>query len=285
MNSSRTSSRFSRFRSVIVWSLPVVLAAAACAAEGTASTNGAATTVALSPTTIALSDASAANSGFCDAVAEFDATDSPGGPDEPTVEDMQAYAEVIAPMVDSMVADSPGDAVDAVAILGAAVGRAAGGDMSVNEDPALDAAIATIEQSVRDNCDVAIVDVVGADYTFDVPDRIPAGPVSFKLINEGEEFHVMLLVKAPPGVDDDVDFFTRFTNSAFSGDPAAFAEFEPYAVPGNPPVAGPGSTGTVVKVLEPGEYLYFCPIPLDFTNPESNAHFHAGMHGRFTVEG
>ena len=192
-------------------------------------------------------------------------------------------------MVDSMIADAPADAVDAVGTLDDAVARAADGDLSVNDDPILETALATIEQSVRDHCDVAIVDVVGADYSFEVPDTIPAGPASLRMINEGEQFHVFLLLKAPPDVNDDVEFLTRFLNvvSAIDagGDPKAFEEFAPYDVEGNPPAAGPGGTGTAVKVLEPGEYIYFCPIPLDFTDPDSETHFHAGMHGRFTVEG
>lgn len=274
--------------------LAVALAmlAAGCGSDAQPSAAGAAASPGPPPSTPgvpAATDASVSNrTEFCDAVARFDATSSPGGPTEPTAAAMTAYASEVGPAVDSMVADAPGDAVDATDTLAAAVARAADGDTSVGEDLSVGAAVETIEQAVRDHCDVGIVDVVGRDFAFDVPDVVPAGPVSFRMTNDGAQPHVLLLLKAPPDVTDDTAFLHRYMEVVIGveagGDPAAFEEFAPYDVAGNPPFAEPGGSGTTVKVLEPGEYLYFCPIPMDFADPQSPTHFDSGMHGRFTVE-
>ncbi len=267
----------------------LLIAVTGCGSDDTTSAaddaSTAATATTTTTTTTTATTPTPASSGFCEAVVDFDAISSPGGPEEPTADDMRAFAEQIRPLVDTMIGSAPAGASAAVDTLDDAVNRAAEGDLSVSDDPDLDVALAGIEQAVRDHCDVAIVDVVGADYSFEAPDVVPAGPVSFRLINEGEQLHVLLLLKAPPDVTDDVEFLDRFLGAANSGDPDAFVEFEPYDVEGNPLVAGPGGAGTAVKMLEPGEYLYFCPIPLDFTDPASQTHVHVGMHGRFTVEG
>jgi len=55
-------------------------------------------------------------------------------------------------------------------------------------------------------------------------------------------------------------------------------------VEGNAPFADPGGSATVTGTLEPGAYILFCPLPMDFSDPESTGHYESGMIGRLVVE-
>ncbi len=229
-------------------------------------------------------EATGGRSTFCDGIVGFDAVPTPGGPSDPTADDMRAYAAQALVHVDDIVAGAPSDLHDAVATLQAAIGDAGGGSTKMLSDPGVRAAAQTLEQAARDHCDVTKVDLTATEFRFDgVPESIPAGrPISFRMTDRGSAPHLMLLAKAPADGTDDQAFLGDFLTAA-NGGPEAFAPFERYDVVGAFPFADPGTTDTALKQLEPGAYVYFCPLPVG-DDPTGPSHFEQGMHGRFTVE-
>lgn len=278
--------RYILCRRVVALVVPLALLAAGCGSSTSLTSADTTADPFVDPAADASAPAGVAEGDtreYCDTVVAFDAISSPGGPGEATVEDYRAFADTIRPLVQTMAASAPAEVDDAVATLASTVDALAGGDLTVTEDPALFAALERIENSVRSNCDVAAVDITAVDFAFELPDALTAGPTSLRMTNDGGAPHVLILLRAPLDDEDDVAFITRFLSAAEDAEPSE--EFAAHDVPGNPLFAEPGSSGTAVKVLDPGEYVVFCPIPVDFSDPSSQAHYELGMHGRVTVEG
>lgn len=240
------------------------------------------------PSTTAPADRGAAvGASFCDGAVGFDSVSSPGGPNDPTPDDMRAYAADALTHVDDIVAGAPAGLHEAVAKLQSAIGAAGGGDASILADPGFVGAAQAIERTARDHCDVTTVDLTATEFAFDgIPESIPAGrPISFQMTNDGGTSHLMLLAKAPDANGDgDQAFLDGFLGAAFAGGDA-FKEFEQYDVTGAFPFADAGKTDLALKDLEPGSYLYFCPLPVNPDDPSGASHYQQGMYGRFTVEG
>jgi hypothetical protein len=237
-------------------------------------------------TTAPADTTSAVGASFCDGAVGFDSVSSPGGPNDPTPDDMRAYAADALTHVDDIVAGAPADLHDAVSKLQDAIGAAGGGDASILADPGFLAAAQAIERAARDHCDVTRVDLTATEFAFGgIPQSIPAGrPISFQMTNDGGTSHLMLLARAPDAnAEGDQAFLDGFLGAAFAGGDA-FKEFEQYDVTGAFPFADAGKTDLALKDLEPGTYLYFCPLPVDPDDPSGPSHYQQGMHGRFTVE-
>jgi hypothetical protein len=98
-----------------------------------------------------------------------------------------------------------------------------------------------------------VVDVVASEYTFDVGD-VAAGNTSFRLTNEGEEAHFLLVVKLADGhtIDDVL---------ASEGDPAEEGITEDPS--GETALAAPGGEDEEFVTLDlvPGDYAFLCFIP------------------------
>jgi hypothetical protein len=108
------------------------------------------------------------------------------------------------------------------------------------------------------------------DFTFVMPDQLPAGPATYKVVNEGPQIHELNLLKLAPGatVQDVV---------AWSRNPAAPPPFE--AVGGINAFSQDGA-GYMTVALEPGNYIAVCNVP----DPASGAaHSQLGMIKEFTV--
>lgn len=120
----------------------------------------------------------------------------------------------------------------------------------------------------------AIVDVVGTEYAFHAPERIPSGWTTFRLRTEGAEVHNMTVVRLKDGhtVADLME--------ALRTDPARFAEMG--TALGGPNAAPPGGTANATLMLEPGSYALVCFVP----SPDDHVpHVFKGMVAPLTVTG
>lgn len=117
------------------------------------------------------------------------------------------------------------------------------------------------------------VTITATEYTFAVPDQIPAGWTTFKLVNNGKELHHASLLKITDG-------------KTFADAMAAIRAMKPgdpipswIVSAGGPNGTNPGATGNATMNLEPGNYMFMCFIP----DPKGAPHFTHGMVKGFTV--
>lgn len=114
------------------------------------------------------------------------------------------------------------------------------------------------------------VHVVAADYAYQLPDTIPAGPTRFHLENRGTELHHLVLVQLIEGKTlGDLAAVNLET-----GPPPAWIRFV-----GGPNSPAPGSTSVGIVTLEPGSYALLCVIP----SPDGKLHVAKGMARALTV--
>lgn len=218
---------------------------------------------------------------FCQAMVDLDAIDSPGGPTDPTPEQWIEFAGVVTPVFDRVAAGAPARISASVEAFTGYIEQFATGDGSAVETPEFNTDFLALEQAVRDDCGFPGVDVTATDYHFAMPESLAAGPTSFQMTNDAQEPHVLLFVRKGDDVTDDEAFLDEFLTAAFTGDPAAMAPYADVDVSGGGPFALPGDTAQHLVDLQPGTYIYFCPIPSgDGTGP---MHYMLGMYGEFSV--
>jgi hypothetical protein len=141
---------------------------------------------------------------------------------------------------------------------------------------ALEVTAAAAEQPELPTADLA---VSAYEFTFDVPETLPAGETTFDVTNDGAQDHEMALIRLEGGftVDQLLDLF--------------FAEPDPEAPPpeGPPPfsflgqvaVMATGRSGQTTIDLTPGSYAFLCFV----TDPTSGQpHAALGMAKPVTVE-
>src|SRR5947208_10672030 len=102
----------------------------------------------------------------------------------------------------------------------------------------------------------SLITITATDYAFAVPDTIPAGLTTFRLVNQGKELHHASLVRLGDGKS--VADFQAALAAAMKNHtpPPAWMGFA-----GGPNALTPGDTGTATQTLEPGSYLFVCWIP------------------------
>lgn len=116
-----------------------------------------------------------------------------------------------------------------------------------------------------------VVTITATDYAFAVPDTVPAGLTTIRLVNQGKELHQASLVRLKDGKT-----MTDFR----AGLQAAMQSHSPpppwISFAGGPNALTPGDTGTTTQTLEPGNYVFVCWIP----SPDGTPHIMKGMmHG------
>jgi uncharacterized cupredoxin-like copper-binding protein len=116
------------------------------------------------------------------------------------------------------------------------------------------------------------VTITASDFKLELPDTIPAGVVTFNLVNQGKEFHHAQLFKLEDGKTMD-DLAVAMKEH---GPPPSWMKHL-----GGPNAAGPGQTITGANVLTPGNYVVLCFIP----SPDGQPHVAKGMVRPFTVSG
>jgi hypothetical protein len=136
-----------------------------------------------------------------------------------------------------------------------------------------------------------VVEITAADYAFVAPDTIPAGWVTFRMENRGEESHHFHLDRLPEGrtysewkeaVEPVDSIMQRFREGKIDSTKiqAALDQATPdWAAPGDLQTHGgvglvaPGRTGQTTHHVEPGHYAMICVIDA----PSGRTHAELGM--------
>src|SRR5690349_7594441 len=121
-----------------------------------------------------------------------------------------------------------------VALIVALASCARGGDAAADTPPSIEPPVVT---------------VIAHDYAFSTPSPIsvPAGPVTFRMINAGKELHMMGVVWL--GAHTFKDFM-----AAIQGDTTFQGSYEV----GGPDAVMPGDTSYATVILEPGHVALAC---------------------------
>jgi hypothetical protein len=108
------------------------------------------------------------------------------------------------------------------------------------------------------------------DFAFTLPERIPSGPLTWKVANLGEQIHHLILFRLAPGKTmEDVQAFMQ----TYEGEPPA-VEVTPVEI------LSSGRSNYVTYDLEPGTYFAACFLP---TPPSGIPHVALGMISAFVA--
>jgi len=102
----------------------------------------------------------------------------------------------------------------------------------------------------------SVVTITTTEYAFGMPDTIPAGLTTFRLVNQGKELHHASLVRLRDGktvADFQAGIAAAMKNHT---PPPAWMGFA-----GGPNAVTVGDTATATQLLEPGSYVFVCWIP------------------------
>ena len=120
----------------------------------------------------------------------------------------------------------------------------------------LAAAAACTRQPPRPRGGPNVVTITSTEYAFGMPDTIPAGLTTFRLVNQGKELHHASLVRLGAGKSA-ADFQAGLAAAMQSHTPLpAWLAFV-----GGPNAVTLGDTATTTQVVEPGSYVVVCWIP------------------------
>jgi hypothetical protein len=119
-----------------------------------------------------------------------------------------------------------------------------------------------------------VVTVTAHDFAFDVPQSIPAGLTTFRLLNKGKQLHHFTVMRLDNGktAGDGLDALIKAGQGPRPG------WLHPI---GGPNAVRPGGESNATLILEPGNYIAFCEVP----GPDPAPHFAKGMVKGFTVTG
>jgi hypothetical protein len=137
-------------------------------------------------------------------------------------------------------------------------------------------ACATKEETPRQNLAAApnVVFLAATEYAIEAPDTIPAGWTNFRLANRGQEVHYGHIVRLEPGrtVQELVDAYAEAIRTS-GPRPKWVTRF------GGPGGTFPGDSSSVTQYLEPGSYVWICPVE----DNDGNPHFGKGESKPFVV--
>jgi hypothetical protein len=119
-----------------------------------------------------------------------------------------------------------------------------------------------------------VVSLSATEYTFQAPDSIPAGWTTFTMANRGAEIHYGHIVRLDSGrtVPELVDAYAEAIRTS-GPRPKWVTRF------GGPGGTAPGSSSSVTQFLEPGSYVWICPVE----DNDGNPHFGKGEFKSFVV--
>ena len=137
-------------------------------------------------------------------------------------------------------------------------------------------ACSTEDKTPRQNLAAApnVVSLAATEYAFEAPDTLPAGWTNFRLANRGQEVHYGHIVRLEPGrtVGELVDAYAEAIRTS-GPRPKWVTRF------GGPGGAAPGDSSSVTQYLEPGSYVWICPVEDSAGSP----HFAKGEYKPFVV--
>lgn len=116
-----------------------------------------------------------------------------------------------------------------------------------------------------------VVDIMASDFAFDAPDTLPAGVVTVRLMNHGQELHHAQFVR----LNDDVSFPELLAALQAEGDGALRLT----TLAGGPGALDPSKMTEVTLNLTPGTYALACFI----SSPDGIPHLAKGMLKPLTV--
>ena len=120
----------------------------------------------------------------------------------------------------------------------------------------------------------SVVSLTATEYAIAAPDSIPAGWTTFRLANRGEQVHYGHIVSLDTGrtVQDLLGAYLEAIRTS-GPRPAWVKRF------GGPGGTAPGDSSNVTQHLEPGSYVWICPVEDDSGTP----HFAKGEVRQFVV--
>jgi hypothetical protein len=137
-------------------------------------------------------------------------------------------------------------------------------------------ACSTKEETPGQNLAAApnVVSLTATEYIFEAPDTIPAGWTNFRLANRGQEVHYGHMVRLDPGktVPELVEAYAEAIRTS-GPRPKWVTRF------GGPGGTFPGDSSSVTQYLEPGSYVWICPVE----DNDGNPHFGKGESKSFVV--
>ena len=138
-------------------------------------------------------------------------------------------------------------------------------------------ACTTGDEAPRQNRATAAPNVVSmssANHVFQAPDTIPPGWTTFRFANHGDDVHYGHMVRLEPGrtVQELVDAYAEAIRTS-GPRPKWVTRF------GGPGGAAPGDSSVVTQYLQPGSYVWICPVEDDAGHP----HFAKGEFKPFVV--
>ena len=138
-------------------------------------------------------------------------------------------------------------------------------------------ACATEDKASRQNPATAapnLVSLGATEYAFQAPDTIPTGWTTLRLANRGQELHYGHIVRLDSGrtVPELVDAYAEAIRTS-GPRPKWVTRF------GGPGGVAPGDSSSVTQYLEPGSYVWICPIEDSGGHP----HFAKGEFKSFVV--
>jgi hypothetical protein len=114
-----------------------------------------------------------------------------------------------------------------------------------------------------------VVTVTARDFAFEAPETVPAGLVTFRLVNQGPDLHHVALVRLEGGK-------TLADLAQHQGPPPAWA-----VDMGGPNAVVPGASSEATVFLRPGSYALLCFVP----TADGTPHLMMGMAKALTVAG
>lgn len=119
-----------------------------------------------------------------------------------------------------------------------------------------------------------VVSITATEYAFQAPDTVPAGWTTYRLTNQGAEVHYGHIVRLDSGrtVQELVNAYAEAIRTS-GPRPKWVTRF------GGPGGAAPGGSSSVTQFLEPGSYVWICPVEDSAGNP----HFSKGEFKPFVV--
>ena len=119
-----------------------------------------------------------------------------------------------------------------------------------------------------------VVPVSSANYTFHAPDTVDAGWTTFQFANNGDDIHYAHIVQVDSGrtAKELLEAYAQAIRTS-AASPKWIRRF------GGPGGAAPGGSSAVTQNLEPGSYVWICPVEDTAGHP----HFAKGESKAFVV--